>query len=89
MYRSAYMTRCGCGGTTSKAYARAHGGKCKACATGSEPRGKQVWYGGVRMAASKAPGGHCEDAPCCGCCGPGSDDPAYHESDPYDREDYR
>jgi hypothetical protein len=32
--------------------------------------------------------GMCEDAPCCGCCGPGSDDPAwspYYGEDRYDR----
>lgn len=28
--------------------------------------------------------GMCEDAPCCGCCGPGSDDPAWQ---PYAGED--
>jgi uncharacterized CHY-type Zn-finger protein len=35
-----FLTRCRCGATTSKAYARAHGGLCKACATGepSEPK---------------------------------------------------
>lgn len=26
----------------------------------------------------------CEDAPCCGCCGPGTDDPAYAIEEPYD-----
>lgn len=29
-----YMTRCSCGNTTTKAYARANGGKCKPCVTG-------------------------------------------------------
>ena len=29
-----YLTHCDCGNTTSKAYARQHGGKCKACVTG-------------------------------------------------------
>ena len=29
-----YLTRCVCGATTSKAYARAHNGKCKTCFTG-------------------------------------------------------
>ncbi len=32
--------------------------------------------------------GYCEDAPCCGCCGPGSDDPAYaYPDDPMDMYD--
>jgi hypothetical protein len=26
-----YLTRCGCGRQTSRAYARKNGGKCKAC----------------------------------------------------------
>jgi len=35
---SLYCTSCAsCGGRTSKSYARAHGGNCKACATGTEP----------------------------------------------------
>lgn len=29
---------------------------------------------------------HCEDAPCCGCCGPGTDDPAYAYDDSPDVE---
>lgn len=45
---------------------------------------KLVWWGGKQV-----PGTRCEDAPCCGCCGPGSDDPAYQESDPYDQYDDR
>jgi hypothetical protein len=49
---------------------------------------KLVWWGGKQV-----PGTHCEDAPCCGCCGPGSDDPAYqpdyNPSESYDeREGY-
>ncbi len=32
-----FLTRCDCGNTTSKAYARTHGGKCKACVTGQPP----------------------------------------------------
>lgn len=48
---------------------------------------KLVWWGGELV-----PGTRCEDAPCCGCCGPGSDDPAYQESDepfePVGAEDY-
>jgi hypothetical protein len=31
---SKYLTKCACGATTSKVYARAHNGKCKACSTG-------------------------------------------------------
>lgn len=34
-----------------------------------EPEGKMVWIGGERVRGSR-----CEDAPCCGCCGPGGDD---------------
>lgn len=37
MKTATYLTRCSCGRTTSKAYARANGGKCKACVTGAEP----------------------------------------------------
>lgn len=39
------------------------------------------WWGGEWIEGS-----NCEDAPCCGCCGPGSDDPAWSlsEPDPYD-----
>lgn len=44
--------------------------------------GKLVWWEGKQVRGTR-----CEDAPCCGCCGPGSDDPAYHESDPYDAYD--
>jgi hypothetical protein len=33
----AYLTKCSCGNTTSKSYARANGGKCKPCITG-QPR---------------------------------------------------
>ena len=31
------------------------------------------WWGGRQVRTAT----RCEDAPCCGCCGPGSDDPAY------------
>jgi hypothetical protein len=34
---SKFLTTCLCGRKTSKTYARAHGGKCKACVTGVEP----------------------------------------------------
>lgn len=30
------------------------------------------WWGGEWIENAM-----CEDAPCCGCCGPGSDDPAW------------
>jgi hypothetical protein len=43
--------------------------------------GKLVWWGGQQVR-----GTHCEDAPCCGCCGPGSDDPAYQPYEPEERE---
>lgn len=34
-----YLIKCGtCTGTTSKAYARAHEGKCKPCVTGAETK---------------------------------------------------
>jgi hypothetical protein len=32
-----YLTKCSCGNTTSKTYARANGGRCKPCVTG-QPR---------------------------------------------------
>lgn len=31
MYNAQYLTTCACGNRTSKKYARAHDGKCKAC----------------------------------------------------------
>ena len=35
---AAYLTKCGsCGRTTSRAYARTHGGRCKSCETGTAP----------------------------------------------------
>lgn len=37
------------------------------------------WWGGEWVEGSM-----CEDAPCCGCCGPGSDDPAWS---PYGQEE--
>ena len=42
---------------------------------GTARGGKKVWYGGVQVPATETATGMCEDAPCCGCCGPGSDDP--------------
>jgi hypothetical protein len=56
-------------------------GRTRRTATGGGR--KLVWWGGKQV-----PGTRCEDAPCCGCCGPGSDDPAYHEADPYDGGGY-
>lgn len=32
-----YLCTCPCGRTTSRAYARKHGGKCKACVTWKAP----------------------------------------------------
>lgn len=37
---SKFQTTCPCGRTTTKAYARSNGGKCKACVTGVEPASK-------------------------------------------------
>lgn len=37
MKNNQYLARCQCGRTTSKAYARAHDGKCKACAEPDNP----------------------------------------------------
>lgn len=70
---SQYLTRCArCGGNTSKKYAREHDGACKSCAegvSGAKPR-----YSDGR----KAFGGRCEDAPCCGCCGPQAEPEKYY-----------
>ena len=44
---------------------------CGSCAddnAGSEDDDTRTW---------KQRHGTCEDAPCCGCCGPGTDDPRY------------
>ncbi len=50
-----FCTHCiACDGVTSKAYARTHEGKCKACFTGVLPPERQL------------SGGRCEDYPCCG-----------------------
>ena len=67
-----FTTRCvACGRTTSKAHARTHNGVCAACASGVAPV--------VERAASefKQRHGRCEDAPCCGCCGPQGDGDYY------------
>ena len=38
--RNPYLTNCvECSATTSRAHAKTHDGKCKACATGLEPHG--------------------------------------------------
>lgn len=71
-------------GAQAKLYGRGkvYGTTCHAKPARASGGGKMVWVGGERVRGSR-----CEDAPCCGCCGPGSDDPAYHEPDPYDRYD--
>ena len=61
-----FTIRCACGALTSKSFARANGGKCKACATGIP-----------RENTHKQRTGRCEDAPCCGCCGPQGDGDYY------------
>lgn len=72
-----FLTSCvSCGSSTSKAYARANSGKCKACVTG-QPRA----YPEAKERTYKQIHGRCEDAPCCGCCGPNSDDEQYHPND--------
>jgi hypothetical protein len=39
MNRNRYLTNCHCcGGATSKAYAKTHDGKCKACTTSTDTR---------------------------------------------------
>ena len=67
---SRFLTRCACGASTSRTYARANGGKCKACVTGvpREPHHREF---------KRKNGGRCEDAPCCGCCGPQGDGDFY------------
>ena len=42
MTNTQYLTRCACGSTTSRKYAREHDGKCKSCATG-EPRSERLF----------------------------------------------
>ena len=68
-----FTTRCACGRLTSKSFARANGGKCKACVTGI-PR---VEKSGDWRTEHKRKTGRCEDAPCCGCCGPQGDGDYY------------
>ena len=73
---SRFLTRCSCGRTTSRVYARAHDGKCKACFTGVVPAPKASSSGDYRF-EHKRKHGRCEDAPCCGCCGPQGDGDYY------------
>lgn len=64
-----YLVPCeNCGQKTSKKFARANNGKCKSCVTG-QPREDTRTY--------KQRYGHCEDSPCCGCCGPQGDGDFY------------
>lgn len=64
-----YLTTCkGCGSRTSKKYASQNDGQCKACVTGVAPL----------KSNRKAFNGHCEDAPCCGCCGPQAEPEKYY-----------
>lgn len=70
---SRFLTTCAsCGKKTNKTFARANGGKCKACATGVAPAPRSDWAG-----EHKRKHGRCEDAPCCGCCGPQGDGDYY------------
>lgn len=62
---SSYLIKCAaCGATTSRAYSLRNGGKCKACTSGIPKEDNRNW---------KQKHGRCEDAPCCGCCGPQGD----------------
>ena len=70
-----FTIRCACGNLTSKAFARTHDGKCKACFTGV-PREVKSSPGDWRT-EHKRKTGRCEDAPCCGCCGPQGDGDYY------------
>jgi hypothetical protein len=72
---SRFLTRCACGATTSKKFAAANGGKCKACVTGIPKADSGDW-----RTEHKRKTGHCEDAPCCGCCGPQGDGDYYGTS---------
>ena len=69
-----YLTRCACGASTSKSYARAHNGMCKGCFTGIPTIKKSS---GDWRTEHKRKTGRCEDAPCCGCCGPQGDGDYY------------
>lgn len=70
-----YRAQCGTcrvwtapGGGTIKKVGRSWVLTCSGCS--GEAREAEAESYGYR-------GGMCEDAPCCGCCGPGSDDPAW------------
>ena len=65
---------------------KVYGTTCHPQAARGSSGGKRVWYGGARVPASQTATGMCEDAPCCGCCGPGSDDPAYQPYEPQEQE---
>jgi hypothetical protein len=71
-----FLATCvGCGRSTSRAYARANAGKCKTCVTGIAPAPRAPrddW-----RTEHKRKHGRCEDAPCCGCCGPQGDGDYY------------
>lgn len=58
-----YLIHCtGCGGTTSKAYARAHGGQCKSCSSGpaeAEHRTARIIDHGYQAYATEE--GHYDD----------------------------
>lgn len=75
---SRFLVKCACGATTSRTYARANGGKCKTCVTGIPSIVKRHnapssdW-----RTEHKRKTGRCEDAPCCGCCGPQGDGDYY------------
>jgi hypothetical protein len=61
-----FTTRCTCGAITSKAFARANNGKCKACVTGipkAEPRGLEcpTCHGFTLTAYQKKHGYHCDN----------------------------
>ena len=76
---SRFLTRCSCGRTTSRSYAAKNGGKCKACVTGVASAPKAYPAGDWRT-EHKRKYGRCEDAPCCGCCGPQGDGDYYGTS---------
>lgn len=70
-----FLTTCTvCGRSTSKTYARAHNGQCKTCVTGVVPAPRNT---GDWRTEHKRKHGRCEDAPCCGCCGPQGDGDYY------------
>ena len=56
---------------------RVYGRGCHADTRSNVSGDGKKWWGGERVRASR-----CEDAPCCGCCGPQGDD-NYYGSDGY------